>query len=71
PGKIISIEGSKAKVDFQGNTVSVSLGLVDAAPGQYVLVHAGCAIQVMEKEQARELLDIYEDMEALLERPEA
>ena len=51
PGKVLEVDGSTAKVDFQGNLVDVTLGLVDAKPGQYVLVHAGCAIQVMEKEQ--------------------
>ena len=58
PGKVLEVDGSTAKVDFQGNLVDVTLGLVDAKPGQYVLVHAGCAIQVMEKEQADEIADL-------------
>ena len=41
PGKVLEVDGSTAKVDFQGNLVDVTLGLVDAKPGQYVLVHAG------------------------------
>ena len=47
PGKVIEVFEDKAKVDFNGNTVNVNTGLVDPKPGQYVLVHAGCAIEVM------------------------
>lgn len=68
PGKVLEVDGPTAKVDFQGNLVDVTLGLVDAKPGQYVLVHAGCAIQVMEKEQADEIADLYRDMETVLSR---
>ena len=68
PGKVLEVDGSTAKVDFQGNLVDVTLGLVDAKPGQYVLVHAGCAIQVMEKEQTDEIADLYRDMETVLSR---
>ncbi len=62
PGKIISIEGDLAQVDFKGNKVNVSLGLVDAKVGQYVLVHAGCAIEVLEKEQALEIIDLFTEV---------
>ena len=68
PGKVIEVNGSLAKVDFRGNLVEVAMGLVDAKPGQYVLVHAGCAIQVMEKEQAEEIIDIYRDLDTVLGR---
>lgn len=67
PGKILSINGMKAKVDFSGNTVDVNVGLVDAKPGEYVLVHAGCAIEVMPKAKALELIELFEDLEALQE----
>lgn len=63
PGKIISLEGSTAKADFSGNTVDVNVGLVDVRVGQYVLVHAGCAIEVMEKDKAEELIEIFSDLE--------
>ena len=56
PGEIISMDGDTATVDFFGNQMRVSLGLVDAKIGDHVLVHAGCAIEVMRREQAEELL---------------
>lgn len=48
PGKVIETDGLCGKVDFQGNIVDVNMGVVDAQVGDYVLVHAGCAIEVIE-----------------------
>ena len=65
PGKIISVSGPKAKVDFNGNLVDVNVGLIDPKVGDYVLVHAGCAIEVMEKDKALELIEIFNDLEEM------
>ena len=65
PGKIVSIEGQRAYVDFKGNLVPVNTGLIEAKVGQYVLVHAGCAIEVMEKDKAEELIELFQDIEDL------
>lgn len=62
PGKIISMEGNHAKADFSGNIVNVNTGIVDAKVGDYVLVHAGCAIEVMEKDKAQELMDLFAEL---------
>lgn len=63
PGKIISVEGQHAKVDFSGNVVNVNVGLIEPKVGQYVLVHAGCAIEVMEKDKADELFSLFAELE--------
>lgn len=65
PGKIIEINGTNAKADFNGNLVDVNIGLVEPKPGQYVLVHAGCAIEVMEQDKAQELIDLFTELEDL------
>ena len=65
PGKIISVKDNTAKVDFKGNRIEVSLGLVNAQAGDYVLVHAGCAIEVMKKDSALELMDLLNELEEL------
>ena len=65
PGKVIASDGTTAQVDFKGNTVDVNVGLVDPRPGQYVLVHAGCAIEVMEQDKAQELIDLFAELEDL------
>ena len=63
PGKVIEINESTAKVDFSGNKVDVNIGLVKPEVGQDVLVHAGCAIEVMDKEKAEELIEIFSELE--------
>ena len=65
PGRVAEINGSTAKVDFNGNLVNVNIGLVEPKIDQYVLVHAVCAIEVMEKEQAQEIIDLFADLEAM------
>lgn len=65
PGKVIATDGTTAQVDFKGNTVDVNVGLVDPQPGQYVLVHAGCAIEVMEQDKADELIELFSELEEL------
>lgn len=67
PGKVVEISGNKAKADFNGNLVDINIGLVDPEIGQYVLVHAGCAIEVMAYDQAQELLELFGELEALQE----
>lgn len=54
-GKLIEMDGRRGKADVRGNVLSVELGLVDAQPGDYVLIHAGCAISVVSKEESDEL----------------
>lgn len=63
PGRIVSLDGDMAKADFGGNIVEVNTGLIEPEVGQYVLVHAGCAIEIMEKEKAEELIQLFADLE--------
>lgn len=66
PGKVIEIKGTIGKVDFGGNTLNINLGLVDAAVGDYVLVHAGCALEVLAEDRANELLRLFEELQEVL-----
>jgi hydrogenase expression/formation protein HypC len=60
PAKIMSMEGEKAKVDFGESVLrEVNISLVDAKIGDYVLVHAGYAIQIIEEEDAKETLSLW------------
>lgn len=63
PGKIIDMKpadadpaaGSLATVDFQGSQIEVSLAFTpQARPGDWVLVHAGFALHVLDEDEARE-----------------
>ena len=60
PAKIVSIDGSIARVDFGGGVIrEVNVMLVEAKVGDYVLVHAGYAIQVIDKKAAEETLELW------------
>ncbi len=63
PARVMSVEGSKANVDFgQGVLREVNVSLVEAKIGDYVLVHAGYAIQVVEENEALETLRLWNDI---------
>jgi hydrogenase expression/formation protein HypC len=63
PAKVESIEENRAKVDFgEGVLREVNISLVDAKVGDYVLVHAGYAIQVLDKEEAQETLRLWNEI---------
>ena len=56
PGRVLETDGSIAVVDFQGNRVRAEAGLVTVKPGDSVLVHAGCILQVLSEVQHCNLL---------------
>lgn len=66
PGKVVEITGTAGKVDFGGNLLEVNLGLVDAEVGDYVLVHAGCALEVVDEEQSNELIKLFQELQEVL-----
>ncbi|MFP4381324.1 MAG: HypC/HybG/HupF family hydrogenase formation chaperone [Candidatus Sumerlaeia bacterium] len=79
PGKIEAIKKAEADnvmgnigvVDFQGNKVEVSLQLApDAVEGDWVLVHAGFALEQLDEAEARELWDYLQTAEVVDEIPE-
>jgi hydrogenase expression/formation protein HypC len=63
PGKILETDGVTGKVDFNGNVVDILLGAVEAKEGDYVLVHAGCAIERVQKEMAEDIISIFAELE--------
>lgn len=69
PGKVVEIDGEIAKVDFNGSIVDIRIGLVDVEPGKYVLAHAGCAIEAMTEQKAKELMEIFSDLEDVMREP--
>lgn len=62
PSRIIEIDGYMATVDVMGLRKQISLLLLPEEPhiGDYVLVHAGFAINKMEPQDAHEALKIFE-----------
>lgn len=64
PAKVIEVtDTAHAVVDYgDGNRRKVNISLIDVAVGEYVLVHAGFAIQRIDKEEAEETIDIFREM---------
>jgi len=55
PAKIIEIEGDTAKVSVSGNIYRANIQLMDELIiGDYILLHAGFAIQKISEDEARE-----------------
>ena len=65
PGKIVEIdtENQHATIDYgDGTKRQANVSLVDVKKGDYVLVHAGFAIEVLDKKEAMETLDLFREM---------
>lgn len=63
PVKITSIEGDQAEVDIGGVGRKVSITLTpEAKVGDYVLLHTGYAINVLDEHEAQETLNLLERM---------
>jgi len=61
PGKIISINGDRGVADFSGIEKEINVSLVPGVKkGDFVIVHAGFAIQKLSKQSAMEVFEIYE-----------
>jgi hydrogenase expression/formation protein HypC len=72
PGRVVSVDGQLALVDFFGVTRRVRLDVVDAAvaPGDYVLNHVGFAIRRIPEPEVAATLELYEEILAAgLEEP--
>ncbi len=62
PGKVIEISGNTARINVMGNVTEADIRLVSAKPGDYVLLHAGCVLEVMKKDAAEELLELFQEL---------
>lgn len=63
PAKVVKIQDGKAQVDFgEGVLREIDVSLVEVKVGEYVLVHAGYAIQVLSQEEAEETLRLWREL---------
>lgn len=64
PTQICEIDGTRAKVELQGNVINADVSLIDAPEvGDWILVHAGFAIEKLTPEDARETLALFAEIE--------
>lgn len=63
PGKVIEINGDTADVSVGGTIVKVGMQMVDhVKEGDFVLVHAGFALQKINEKEALETLKLFREM---------
>ena len=63
PAKVVAIEDQLASVEVQGVRRAASLMLLpEAKLGDYVLVHAGFAMQIVEEKDAEETYALLAEM---------
>lgn len=62
PGKVVSINGDVGDIDFGGVIKQANLSMVDVDVGEWVVVHAGFAIETMNEEEAMETLELWNEV---------
>lgn len=64
PAKILKVEGEVAEAEIGGLRKKIHLGLMEAPEtGDYVLLHAGFAIQKIDEKEAGEILELLKEIE--------
>jgi len=63
PSEVVKMNNTKATVNFSGNLIEVEAGLVKVKIGDFVLVHAGCVIQIISEFDKDMLLDLISEIE--------
>jgi hydrogenase expression/formation protein HypC len=73
PARVVSVSGQTAVVDYDGVQTTARLETLSepVSPGDYVLVHAGFAIQRMSAEDGEETLRLFDELAACLGSPPA
>ena len=67
PALIKTIEEREAEVEIGGMSRRISLWLTpEAEVGDYVLVHTGYAINVLDQEEAEETLRLFQELAELV-----
>lgn len=64
PMRLLSCQGQLGQASLEGVTRELRLDLVEAREGDWVLVHAGFAIQVLDAAAAAETLALLRELES-------
>ena len=66
PAQLVRIDGIIGTIALSGATRDCSLALVpEAGIGDWVLVHAGFAVQIVDEEEAKATADAFRELEEL------
>jgi hydrogenase expression/formation protein HypC len=64
PGRVLTVDGDLATVDFWGAVKQIRLDVCDVpvAPGDYILNHVGFAIRRIDPEDLADTLALYDEL---------
>jgi len=63
PMQIIEVDNDSGLMNIDGTLTKVNLSLIEnPQPGEYVIVHAGFAIEKLDEEEAAIRLDLFEEL---------
>lgn len=64
PAKVLSVDGASAKVSIEDVEYTASLLLLDdVKPGDFIMLHAGFAIEKVDADEAAETLRLLNEIE--------
>jgi hydrogenase expression/formation protein HypC len=64
PARVVSIQGKEAEVELSGASYKTYIYLTpEVKVGDYVLLHTGYAISIIDKEEAEQTLELFRQLE--------
>ena len=69
PMRLVEMRGREGTAELEGIRLAVRLDLVEAVVGDWLLVHAGYAIQVLDEAAAAETMALLREVDASREGP--
>jgi len=66
--RVVKIDGKKADVEFDGVIQTISIAMTpEVKIGEYVMLHAGFAISIIDQQQAEETIEIFMEIKKMME----
>ncbi len=71
PMRIVETDGRRAKVEVDGVQTKANVSLIEhPAPGDYVIIHAGFAIERLDTAEAEERIKLFSELGDLMANPD-
>lgn len=66
PMKIVETDGNTATLEVEGISTTANVSLIEnAAPGDYVIIHAGFAIERLDEKEAASRIELFGELAAI------
>lgn len=63
PGEVVELKGKNATVNIMGAKKEVNVELLKGIKiGDFILIHAGCAISIVNREEAEMTMDLIKEL---------